>query len=44
MYASETWRLRKQEEKIIITRERKILRRIFGTKKEDGTWKIRIKN
>jgi hypothetical protein len=44
MYASETWRLRKQEEKMIITWERKILRRIFGTKKEDGTWKIRIKN
>jgi hypothetical protein len=41
MYASETWRLRKLEEKMIITWERKILRRIFGPKKEDGTWKIR---
>jgi hypothetical protein len=41
MYASETWRLRKSEEKLIITWERKILRRIFGPKKEDGTWKIR---
>jgi hypothetical protein len=29
------------EEKIIITRERKILRRIIGPKKEDGTWKTR---
>jgi hypothetical protein len=41
MYASETWRLRKSEEKLIITWERKILRRIFGPKMEDGTWKIR---
>jgi hypothetical protein len=41
MYASETWRLTKLEEKIIITRERTILRRIFGPKKVDGTWKIR---
>jgi hypothetical protein len=29
------------EEKIIITWERKILRQIFGPKKENGTWKIR---
>jgi hypothetical protein len=29
------------EEKAIITCERKILRRIFGPKKEDGIWKIR---
>jgi hypothetical protein len=41
MYASETWRLRKLEEKMIITWERKILRRIFGPKKEDVTWNIR---
>jgi hypothetical protein len=41
MYASETWQPRKLEEKMIITWERKILRRIFGPKKEDGTWKIR---
>jgi hypothetical protein len=39
--ASETWRLRKLEEKMIIMWERKILRRIFGPKKEDGIWKIR---
>jgi hypothetical protein len=31
----------KPGEKLIITWERKILRRIFGPKKEDGTWKIR---
>jgi hypothetical protein len=41
MYESETWRLIKLEEKIIITWESKILRRIVGFKKEDGTWKIR---
>jgi hypothetical protein len=41
MYSSETWRLRKLEEKMIIIWERKILRRIFGPKKKDGTWKIR---
>jgi hypothetical protein len=36
--------LRKQEEKIIITWERKILR-ILGPKEEDEVWKIRmIKN
>jgi hypothetical protein len=29
------------EEKAIITCKRKILRRIFGSKKEDGIWKIR---
>jgi hypothetical protein len=29
------------EEKIIITWERRILRRIFGPKKEDGIWKLR---
>jgi hypothetical protein len=33
--------LEKLEEKIIITWERRILSRIFGPKKEDGTWKIR---
>jgi hypothetical protein len=29
------------EEKIITTWGRKILRRIFGPKKEDGIWKVR---
>jgi hypothetical protein len=41
MYASETWRLRKLEEKVIITWERKILRRTFRLKKEDIICKIR---
>jgi hypothetical protein len=41
MYASETWRLRKLEEKMIIIWERRILRRIFGPKKEDEILKIR---
>jgi hypothetical protein len=41
MYASETWRLRKLEEKMIITWESKILRRIFGLKKEDVISKTR---
>jgi hypothetical protein len=41
MYASETRRLIKLEEKLIITWERKILRRIFGPKKAYVAWKIR---
>jgi hypothetical protein len=41
MFTSETWRLRKLEEKIITTWERKLVRRIFGPKKEDRIWKIR---
>jgi hypothetical protein len=40
MYASETWRLRKLEKKMIINWERKILRRIFAPKKEDGTSEV----
>jgi hypothetical protein len=40
MYTSGTWRLKKLEEKMIITWERRILR-IFGPKKEDGIWKLR---
>jgi hypothetical protein len=44
MHASETRRLRKLEEKMIITWERKILRRIFRPKKEGWTWKIRTNN
>jgi hypothetical protein len=39
--ASETWRLRKLEERMIVIWERRIIRRIFGPKKEDGIWKIR---
>jgi hypothetical protein len=41
MYASETWRLRKLEEKMTAAWERKILRTIFEPKKEDGIWKIK---
>jgi hypothetical protein len=41
MYASETWQLKKLEVKMIITWQRRILRRIFGPNKEYGIWKIR---
>jgi hypothetical protein len=44
MYASETWQVRKLEEKMIIAWERKIVRRILGLKKEIGIWKIRTNN
>jgi hypothetical protein len=39
--ATENWRLRKLEGKMIISWERRILRRIFGPKKDDRIWKIR---
>ena len=34
MYASETWKLKKVDETMIATWESKVLRRIFGPKKE----------
>jgi uncharacterized coiled-coil DUF342 family protein len=37
--ASETWRFRKLEEKIITTWERKILKRISDLRRSDGIWK-----
>jgi hypothetical protein len=41
-YAAETWTMTKKEEQaLLIFFERKIFRRIYGPKYEDGNWKIR---
>jgi hypothetical protein len=40
-YGVETWTLTKKEEQALLIFERKIFRRIYGPKYEDGEWKIR---
>ena len=40
-YASETWTLSKIKERPLILFERKVLRRTFGLKQENGTWRKR---
>lgn len=40
-YASESWCMLKSDERKIAAWERKILRRIYGPKKENGEWRIR---
>jgi hypothetical protein len=40
-YASETWTLPKINERRLGFFERRVLRRIFGTKQENGTWRKR---
>ena len=40
-YGAETWTMTKKEEQALHIFERKILRRIYGPKYEDGEWKIR---
>jgi hypothetical protein len=40
-YASETWTLSKTKEWQLSLFERKVLRRIFGAKQENGTWRKR---
>jgi hypothetical protein len=39
-YGAETWTMKKEEQALLIF-ERKIFRRIYGAKYEDGEWKIR---
>ena len=38
---AEAWTLTKKEEQTVLIFERKIFRRIFGPKYENGEWKIR---
>jgi hypothetical protein len=40
-YGAETWTMTKKEEQALFIFERKIFRRIYGRKYEDGEWKIR---
>ncbi|KAJ4439417.1 hypothetical protein ANN_07541 [Periplaneta americana] len=41
LYGSETWTLSKKMEQQLMTWERKILRKIYGSKYENGHWRIR---
>ena len=38
-YRAETWTMTKKEEQAVLIFERKIFRRIYGPKYEDGEWK-----
>jgi hypothetical protein len=40
-YGTETWTLTSKTEKIIMTLQRKILRKIYGPTKENGQWRIK---
>jgi len=44
-YGAEAWTLKKKEEQAVLIFERKIFRRIYGPKYENGEWKVgRIEN
>jgi len=40
-YGAETWTMTKKEEQAVLIFVRKIFRRIYGPKYEDGEWKSR---
>jgi len=40
-YGAETWTMTKKEEQTLLIFERKIFRRIYGPKYDDGEWKSR---
>ena len=40
-YGAETWTLTGKIEKMLMTWERKILRKIYGPTKENGQWRIK---
>jgi len=40
-YGAEEWTLTKKEEQAVLIFERKIFRRIYGAKYENGEWKCR---
>jgi len=42
MIASDAWTLTKKEEQALLIFERKIFRRIYGPKYENGEWKSRM--
>jgi hypothetical protein len=41
IYGAEAWTLTNKNEKILMTWERKILRKIYGPTKENGQWGIK---
>ena len=41
LYGAEAWTLTKKEEQAVLIFERKIFRRIYGPKYENGEWKSR---
>jgi hypothetical protein len=41
-YGAETWTVTNKIEKMLMTCERKILRKIYGPTKENGQWRIKI--
>ena len=41
IYGAETWTLTNKIEKMLMTWERKILRKIYGPTKENGQWRIK---
>jgi hypothetical protein len=41
IYGAETWTLTSKIKKILMTWERKILKKIYGPKKENGQWRIK---
>jgi hypothetical protein len=40
-YGAKTWMMTKKEKQAMLIFEKKIFRRIYGTKYKDGEWKIR---
>jgi hypothetical protein len=40
-YGAETWTLTSKMEKMLMTQERKILRKTYGPTKENGQWRIK---
>jgi hypothetical protein len=42
VHGAETWTMTKKEEQALLIFERKIFRRIYGAKYEDGEWKSRM--
>ena len=40
-YGAETWALTSKIQKMLMTWERKILRKIYGPRKENGQWRIK---